>query len=329
MINRRLAIILLLSIPIIILSVVLIKDFDKDITNRNFSERMALDFYAECDSGVDMHRVYCLEVKIISYISSFPAETGNVFATFWETGKSGKLSDDMRIFSDIAHKAGMVLANSDISLDKALSFCGTTFKQGCIHGVIMEYIDNKYPSEIEASTLFDFCGTVSDENYIIYINCLHGVGHILAAKSRDSIQSILGLCDPLSAEESFACASGVLMEYSKGTAGSGAHAHTPVGKKELPCVELDDEYKSVCYASAGSYRQYQPGQEDFSKSYNFCLNSPEEYIDDCLIGLSERAILASAENQEKLNDICAEIENQDARFACVDSIQKLLEIPYL
>lgn len=306
---------------LLILVIILIKNFQKGATDKNFSEQMALGFSAECYDITDINRFHCLETKIISYISSFPMETGNVFETFWKLAKSGKLSDDPRFFSDIAHEAGMALADSDISLDKALVFCGTTFKYGCVHGAVMEYIDDKYNSKIEASKLFDLCRTISSANNI-YINCLHGVGHELFTK-KTPVQTILDQCNPLTSEERFACASGVMMEYSKGTAGSGMLSNMSIGKKELPCSELEDKYKSVCYASAGSYRQYQPAQEDFSKSYNFCFSSPKEYIDDCLTGLSERAILASAENQDKLNAICGQIESEDIKSSCISSIQKL------
>lgn len=316
-ITSRWKALLLLFIPIIILSGYLIKIY----TSQSFYKQEALQISKECS---DNNRVECLNIKIISYISKHPDRTGILFEAFWELEKNGILNDDPRIFSDIAHDAGMTLANSNTPLDKALVFCGTTFKQGCIHGVIMEYIDNRYPSEIEVSKLFDFCRKVSIENYI-YKNCLHGVGHELVVKNKAPIQTVLGLCDSLSAKESFACASGVLMEYSKGTSGSGMHSHTPIGKKDLPCSGLDDKYKPVCYASAGSYRQYEPEQEDFSKSYNFCFASPKEYINDCLVGLSERAILASAENQEKLNDICGKLESEDNKVACISSIKKLIK----
>lgn len=306
---------LFIFIPIIILSGYLIKTS----IGQSFYKQEVLQISQEC---LESNRVSCLNDKIISYISKYPHRTGDIFETFWELEKNGKLSDDPRIFSDIAHEAGMTLTNSGIPLDKALIYCGTTFKQGCIHGVVMEYIDNKYPSGIEASKLFDFCHSISSENYI-YINCLHGVGHVLAAKNKAPIQTILGLCDSSSSVERFACESGALMEYSKGTTGSGMHSHMPIGKKELPCSELNDKYKKVCYASAGSYRQYEPAQEDFSKSYDFCFSSPKEYIDDCLTGLSERAILASAENKERLNIICGKLESEAIKSACISSIQKL------
>jgi len=307
---------LLLFIPIIILSGYLIKIS----IGQNLNKQEVLKISQEC-LGTD--RVNCLNNKIISYISKYPDRTGKIFETFWDLEKSGKLSDDPRIFSDTAHEAGMILADNNISIDKALIFCGTAFKQGCIHGAVMEYIDGKYPSGIEESKLFDLCRTISSENHI-YINCLHGVGHELAAKNKTPIQTVLGLCGSLSDEERFACESGVLMEYSKGTAGSGMHSHMLIGKKDLPCSELDEKYKSVCYASAGSYRQYEPAHEEFSKSYNFCFSIPKEYTNDCLTGLSERAILASAENQQKLNIICEKLESEDNKSACIRSIQKIL-----
>ena len=272
--------------------------YPKNIVHQIFNDQDALHLSAECGNGKSTHRAECLQTKIISHITRFPSETGNIFQIFWELEKKGKLTDDPRIFSDIVHEAGMSLIDSGLPLDKVLSFCGTTFKQGCIHGAVMEYIDTAYPSEMNPLILFDMCHTIS-QDHTIYINCLHGIGHELAAKSKAAIQDIVHMCDPLSYEDRFACASGVLMEYSTGTTGSDFHSHTPIGKKELPCSDIDDTYKAVCYAGAGSYRQYEPMQESFSKSYEFCFHVPKEYVQHCMIGLSERAFLAAAENQEK------------------------------
>lgn len=116
------------------------------------------------------------------------------------------------------------------------------------------------------------------------------------------------------------------MEYSKGTAGSGSHSHMPVGTKELPCAEIDEEYKATCYASAGSYRQYEPDSESFEKSYEFCFSVPEEYIDSCLLGVHERTFIATGENTEKLDKICERLGGEEKVLVCRKTMREAKNI---
>ncbi len=289
------------------------------VINNSIGKQKALQMSDSC-RGND--RVECLSAQITTYSSYFPKETRNIFDEFWKLEKDGMLSDDSRIFSDIAQNAGVALIEKDVSLDKSLLYCGTTFNGECIRGAVMQYVDTEYPSDIEPQKLFKLCQSVSKDRDT-YLNCLHGVGHELTAKNDLAPRDVLDLCGSLSGEELSACTSGALMEYSKGAAGSGSHSDLPVGKIELPCIDLKDRDQSVCYSSAGAFRQYEPKQEDFSKSYDFCFISPKEHINDCVMGLSERVLLATNESQKKINAICMDVSSKEIERACIKSIQRL------
>jgi len=262
----------------------------------------------------------CFTSEILTAIDKDPAQTDAIFSGLWQLAIDGRITDDPRIFSDIAHEAGMQLAEKNIDLKQAFQYCGSSFKQGCMHGVIMEYVDNKYHGDVDVQTLKKICEGFDDP--LSKNNCIHGLGHELAAKVTKNLSDVLDLCEEISTDKSAesACESGVLMEYSKGTAGSGQHSHEPVGQKELPCRDLPDKYQEVCYVSQGSYGQYNPGQQDFVKSYEYCSSIPEAYVQHCMLAVSERAVMAAAENIVQLNDFCEEIKDPKNKKMCQDSL---------
>jgi len=114
------------------------------------------------------------------------------------------------------------------------------------------------------------------------------------------------------------------MEYSRGTAGSGAHSHEPVGKLALPCESLAQKYKATCYAAAGSYDQYAPGSRSFDRAYAMCETVPATYREDCFNGVSERALVAYAQNSVRLDAMCESLTSSAVISACKDSTSKLL-----
>lgn len=198
--KKRKVIIVLFCIPLAVLAGFLIKKFYLDTIRL---EKKALQISKKC-TGHD--RGVCLNEKIISYITQSPEEAGVLLETFWELSKEGKITDDPRIFSDVAHYAGMKLIKQNVSPRKAVHRCGSAFKQGCVHGAIMEYLDHAdSPGEVEK--LFAWCKDISGKSQDIHINCLHGVGHTFAAKNSEEITKVVHFCDPLVGNERSACVS--------------------------------------------------------------------------------------------------------------------------
>lgn len=264
-------------------------------------------------------RKNCYESKILLAINDDPTQTNKIFTDFWTLAVEHKISDDPRIFLDPAHEAGMMLASEKIPLEEAFAYCGTTFKQGCMHGYIMEYIDDAYPKEIDPKTLKTVCENIKDP--LSKINCIHGLGHELTAKIKKDLPEVLSSCKNIAetTSEISACESGVFMEYTKGAPGTGNHSHNAVGLVRLPCYKLGSEYQKTCIASEGAYRQYNPGHEDFKTTYEYCLSNDSEYIPSCMLAVSERAIIATAENAEKALTLCEELKKDEINL-CLDSL---------
>lgn len=285
-----------------------------------FDEQEILSSLQACDYFALVKKEDCLEQSIGALIVQFPTQTKNILQNTWNLLKEEKISADPRIFSDIAHEAGMILIQKKFSLAQAFTACGYTFKQGCIHGAVMEYIDTVYQKNISASSLFKVCKPFV-LNSLLYTNCLHGVGHELTAKLNAPLSTLLHECDRFThIQEQDACASGIFMEYSKGTAGSGEHSHETVGRVALPCDKVDEPYKDVCYASAGSYRQYTPGQESFTASFQFCLEVPSASRESCLSGLADRVWFAGAGKHKKVETLCKSLESVELQSACLGAL---------
>ena len=246
--------------------------------------------------------------EILTEVRNHPETTARIFDHLWELAVEGGIESDPRIFSDIAHDAGMIIGDQGIDLVTAFSYCGTSFKQACMHGVIMEYIDRMHMHNNSVPEMLYLCDVFSDS--LSKRNCYHGVGHEFAATMHGTLIQTLSFCKNLHPEESMesACESGVLMEYSK----------EPTEFKELPCKDLPDEFKRVCYASEGSYQQYYPGQKEFFASYQYCSAVPKQYVLSCMLGVSERALMATAKNADRAYAFC--LENNILQDICLDSL---------
>lgn len=307
---------LLLLIPITLL---LGYFFTKTISH-NKNKQAAQRIVEQC---LEKDQPSCLQAAIVSFVSQYPKSAGKIMDAFWELAQNGEFAGDPRIFSDIVHIVGRTLVQNNVPVKKALVWCGLSFKQGCIHGAVIEYLDREYPAEVNAGTVFEWCRQTVRFNTPVYLNCLHGAGQALMAHNQLPIEALLNLCEsflPTSAQS--ACTSGMFMEYSKGANHHSDQPHATVGSQDLPCERLEEKYKPVCYVSAGSYRQYNPGQEEFNKSYNFCFSAPPEYVDDCLLGLSEQVAMTVGASQEKLEEVCNSLQNEKNKSACLETVVK-------
>lgn len=191
---------------------------------------------------------------------------------------------DTRAFSDPLHDLGRTFVRVGMPLSDAVASCPSLMKYACIHGAIMEYAkrENREPSDA-----LETCNFLKEKR-VRYTNCVHGIGHYLFMKST-SLHESLNICDALDEASQSACSSGVFMEYALST--HGGHRHM-LAYRELPCADLADRYRSTCYASAGSYRQYRQGFETFEESRTYCRSAPREFQDVCLVNVEERARLS-------------------------------------
>lgn len=251
------------------------------------------------------------EAAILAYVTAHPEKTHRLFSGIQKLVASGEWEIDGRTFSDTAHDAGMSLIQQGIPLKQAVMWCGDTFKYGCVHGAVMEYIDTTYPGDIGKGMLVtcDQFQSRWDPADLVYLNCLHAVGHSFVAHNGGTVETTLDMCSSYlsTGSEISVCGSGVYMEYSTGERGLGYHSHQSVGSIALPCTDdrstttgstiqlitLDNfNWLPICYASSGSYRQYYPDQEPWDETFAYCATLPERYQDDCELGVMDRLRLS-------------------------------------
>jgi hypothetical protein len=216
----------------------------------------------------------------------------------------------------------MELSVRHVGLGQALGDCGYAFKAACMHGFVMERLDRAHLSRPRlVRGLLEFCLPVRyDTGY--FENCLHAVGHELWARTRLSLNDTLALCDPLRrAADLSACWSGVLMEYSKADPVKGRHAHTPAGKRTLPCGSLAVRFQAVCTYAEASYRQYIPGWEPPRVTYERCAAAPAAYGLRCMMLVSERLLIARAGSARLADSVCAQLSSD--RALCLRSVAQL------
>ena len=155
----------------------------------------------------DQDKIICLQNAITDKIRKDPKATSEIFSGLLWLIQSGQLKVDARIFSDLAHEAGMEIIAGGADLEQALDWCGTDFKQACMHGAVMTYIDIN-DAEPVTSEKFAFCGQFrswSDMHDIKYLNCLHALGHEIIAQKIQPLNEALDTCSVLGSPADSAC----------------------------------------------------------------------------------------------------------------------------
>ena len=137
-----------------------------------------------------------------------------------------------------------------------------------------------------------------------YKDCAHAVGHELRAKVLGSNEQVVALCNNFAPNYRSACASGVFMESSKGNNGFGHHSDGAVGQIIFDCTKVAENYKHTCYASLGSYKQYEANSEPWQETFKFCASLPDIYKNDCFAGADERLLMALGGDNRQIEKIC-------------------------
>jgi hypothetical protein len=269
---------------------------------------LAQQMSGQCKNENVKARQICLEKLMIQKTTADPDSASGMLMGFSKLLQSGAIKDDPRLFSPIVHEIGMTLADNVPDLKKPMSLCNFDFRGACVHGVVMEYIDDRYAGANPA-TFFGLCNNAVDDKgspdgYLEYMNCIHGLGHEFAAKINGSLSDMLAPCETLAVQYQDECTSGVFMEYSKGAAGEGRHSDAPVGTKELPCADVQPNFQSSCYTSAGFYRQYEVTSESWTASYTFCSTMPAAHQNDCFGGVLSALLFSNGGDQQKSLAVC-------------------------
>ena len=276
-----------------------------------------------CADTQEKKLVECISKETLASVMQDPQNTGELFDDIWDLLQTGKLEADPRYFSPLAHDAGMAMVQIHIPIEKILSYCGESFYQGCMHGAVMESGDTIFAASSTPHEFVVFCERFkSDQTQ--YRNCLHGIGHEIVGKVQQPLNEILGYCGALDDYSRSACVSGIFMEYSKGEVDASAHSHKKVYTRALPCDSVEEAYKSICYASAGAYRQYEVDSEPFEDSYQFCQSVPEQYRNSCMMNLSDRITFIHGGDVEKAKRVCEEFFG-GVHYTCLESFKSLTQ----
>lgn len=271
------------------------------------------------DTCTGSDRFTCITMQVLLLVKENPKALKPLFKSFSILIKDGTLTDDPRLFSPLIHEVGMELAFNKIPPETAFDYCPLNFKAGCLHGVVMEYLD-----EVDSNdtlTLAAFCD-FAEVDPTLYKNCIHGVGHELTAKTQGPLNEIVTQCKVLDATLLSACASGVFMEYSTGVSGTGEHAHKQsIGSIILPCEEVDSEFQATCYSSLAAYRQYLPSTEAFEETLITCQTVPAKHQDACLLGLAEKIYTAEAQDLKAAQTNCESLPSFQTQ--CKDALDQI------
>jgi hypothetical protein len=256
-----------------------------------------------CSNTDQQSYIDCVFDKITKIQIQHPEKTGELLDYTYHNLRKFQPIDE-RLFSDNAHFVGMELAYKKYDLAEGLKICGKSFKSACMHGFVMERVDNIDVNSKNLATLLAYCKLLKlSPERALYLNCMHGIGHEIRAKSQTSLFETLMICDALKESDTWdACVSGVLMEYSKGGDATGKHSHHLTGSTELPCNELGEKYQAICYSASGSYRQYVPGHESAQESYLYCSKTPFAML--CMSAVSERLLMAVAGDKNLATKNC-------------------------
>jgi hypothetical protein len=226
-----------------------------------------------------------------------PASIKKFFKEAWQLAREQKLQEDPRIFFEPIHEAGMALVQNERSLQSTLKYCPQEFRQGCIHGVVMEYM--RQHKEISNEQMLHQC-TSLDENKtpeLLRLNCIHGIGHGILYKG-NSLEEGIAFCNTIpDKNDAIACAGGALMEHSR--------ADMHIGTKDIDCTPYTDTLRLTCIYYKYRHKQIHPIQTPFAQTLSECATLPdiENYM--CTLGVSEEIVFATGGNLKKITQLCA------------------------
>jgi hypothetical protein len=286
----------------LIITLVLVCLFFSVKINNTHTEQSAS---SQCNNLLQNNFQSCLSA-INKLVQSNPRLGAGRLNEVWMLAESGGVKGDLRLFSPVAHNIGMGLVDKGYRLGEAIKICGYSFKDACVHGAVMEFIDKKYPGNVSSKKFIGLCDSLGDRiNNLQYQNCVHGIGHELRAKIHGVNEDLVLLCNYFASNYRNACASGILMEFSKGNTGDGFHVDSEVGSVSFDCSKLPTDYLSSCYSSLGSYVEYEANGDHWENSFKLCLSVSNKYQNDCFAGLDERLLMANGGNQELATELCS------------------------
>lgn len=270
----------------------------------------------------------CLENAASDFLQKFSSyEVFNVFE---------KNETDPNFFQychTTLHFLGRELYKVKKNTKDSLSLCTSACFQGCNHGVLEGYLEEKGVSNDNDVALRDeivkICG--QGENYEkqeLYNECLHGLGHALMFVTDGELPRSLYLCDSLDDQKKRDwCYSGSFMENS--TSSTNIDHPSKYLKAEdplYPCNILEEKYLDMCYTLQGLYYA-DLTEHDVKKTAELCQKVPQNYKIGCFRAIGQGQVGITQELSKIKND-CNLVGESEFVQACIQGAVGALSTRY-
>lgn len=231
----------------------------------------------------------CILVKVDKIIDSKPEQGAKLLVQLASLRSLSLLGGDYRAYSSSLHRLGHNFFMNGSAFDKIGELCPALVKDGCIHGYVMEYINQ---NSIEAAP--ELCDQAINKR--VQLACIHASGHSYLEFNNQTIKEAThSFCKNYSDIGYAACVSGLFHEYSKTGEGMGHEYYyqRPHDFNNFSCDDFTGQDYTMCYGSQGSFRQYFPESEPLRQTYEICdkAKTPEA-IKSCKYNAKQRLDIA-------------------------------------
>jgi len=205
-----------------------------------------------------------------------------------------------------AHHLGGFLYAYTKDLSQALSLADRKCGGSMYHGIVEKYFLTEVLSEganVEEIEIAHLCDQVLDESKsMIYLECVHGIGHGLAKSYDYDVFSAVKRCDEFETEdEQGFCYQGIFMENGVEYLETGG-GDFDENDFLYPCNKLESKYASDCYYYHTTYLLNKT--KSVKEAFQLCDGlDGEKQIQNCYLGIGRQLSILS-NDIEALSQYC-------------------------
>jgi len=204
------------------------------------------------------------------------------------------------------HHIGGFLYAYTKDLPQALSVADRKCGGSMYHGIVEKYFLTEVLFEganVEEVEIADLCDQLLDESEsMIYLECVHGIGHGLAKSYDYDVFSAVKRCDEFETkDEQIFCYQGIFMENEVEylETGNGAFDENDL---LYPCNQLESKYSPYCYYYHTTYMLQKTNS--IKEAFQLCDGIiVETQIQGCYIGIG-RQLSILVNQMEELTHYC-------------------------
>lgn len=273
-------------------SIYLFLDGQEDVTDNFYAEQIM----SECDIDVNCSIDYLRDI-------AKREKQSTVLATF---GKVVTMYESTYYCHPQVHQLGMFLYPYTGSLAQALSYADQRCGGALYHGVVHSFFKTvELPDNIDVTKI---CPEDAENPYaLVRWQCLHGIGHGLAASYNYDVFTAIQRCEELEPGwEQLSCSKGIFMENADNYYESGVGAFDE-DDLLFPCNEVDAKYAPPCYHYHATYLFYHAidSGKSLNESFEECDKiTPEEFVKYCYYGMGRHMSILAFVNMKDFVNIC-------------------------